>query len=81
MSTITFDTLKFVRSLEASGIPVNQAEAISSAVRDAHDSANLATKSDIERLDMKIETKFNLLQWMLGAVLALALANFAKQYF
>jgi hypothetical protein len=48
----------------------------------------LATKMDILRfesridgLDAKIEAKFDKVQWMLGAVLAIAVANFAKQFF
>ncbi len=35
MSTVTFDTLKFVKTLEASGISAAQAEAIAAAYRDA----------------------------------------------
>lgn len=37
----------------------------------------LATKRDIERLEAKIE-KTN---WMVGVVIAIAIANFAKQFF
>ncbi|SBT05831.1 conserved hypothetical protein [Candidatus Accumulibacter aalborgensis] len=49
---------------------------------------SLATKSDIvrlenriERLEMKVESKFSLLQWMIAVLIALAVANFAKQFF
>ncbi|MDD2916054.1 MAG: hypothetical protein PHP70_12120 [Gallionella sp.] len=35
MSAVSFDTLKFVKTLEASGIDEKQAEAIASAYRDA----------------------------------------------
>ncbi|MDP4027596.1 MAG: hypothetical protein Q8P42_01305 [Gallionella sp.] len=35
MSAVTFDTLKFVKTLEASGIDKKQAEAIAFAYRDA----------------------------------------------
>ena len=49
---------------------------------------SLATKSDIvrlenriERLEMKVESKFSLLQWMIAVLIALAIANFAKQFF
>ena len=31
--------------------------------------------------DAKVDSKFAMLQWMLAAVLAVAVANFAKQYF
>ncbi|MCF8156335.1 MAG: CCDC90 family protein [Rhodoferax sp.] len=68
MSSITFDTLKYVKQLEASGIPAAQAEAFVNAQReimaDALD-ASLATRadfhslekalhSDVERIDRKL---------------------------
>jgi len=42
MPTVTFDTLKSV------GMPVEQAEVVSSAVRDAHTAADLVTRKDLE---------------------------------
>ena len=56
---------------------------------------SLATKADVLRLenriallDAKLDSKMDLLRnenahtrWMLGALIALAVANFAKQYF
>ena len=91
MSTITFDTLKYVKQLEASGIPAAQAEAFVNAQRDilsdaldvslATKSGILAVKNDISLLDAKVDARFALVQWMLAAVLAVAIANFAKQYF
>jgi hypothetical protein len=98
MSAITFDTLKFVKQLEASGVPPGQAEAFVLAqqqiLSDVLDST-LATKgdllsfektvhTDVERVERKLiehDGKLALLQWMLAAVLAVALANFAKQFF
>ena len=98
MSTITFDTLKYVKQLEASGIPSAQAEAFINAQReilaDVMDST-LATRGDllalekmihtdverIERKQLEHDGRFTLVQWMLAAVLAVAIANFAKQYF
>ncbi len=91
MSTSTFDTLKFVKQLEASGIAPVQAEAFVNAQRDILAEAldtSLATradllsvKNDVDRLDAKLDAKFDKLQWMLGIVIALAIANFAKQFF
>lgn len=91
MSAITFDTLKFVKQLEASGIPPAQAEAFVNAQRDILSEAldtslatradMLAVKTDIERMDAKFDAKFDKLQWMLGIVIALAVANFTKQFF
>ena len=46
MSTITFDTHKFVRTLKDAGFPEPQAEAISSAFQNAYTEADLATKRD-----------------------------------
>jgi hypothetical protein len=90
MSTIAFDTLKYVKRLEASGIPAVQAEAFVNAQRDILSEAldsSLATKSDILRLESRIETmdfkfeaKLDKVQWMMGILIALAAANFTKQF-
>jgi CHAD domain-containing protein len=42
-----FDTLKCAKSLEAAGVPVQQAEAIASAVRASTESADLVTRKDL----------------------------------
>ena len=91
MSTITFDTLKFVKRLEAAGASSQLAEALAEAQQEVFAEAldtSLATKSDIvrlenriERLEMKVESKFSLLQWMIAVLIALAVANFAQQFF
>jgi hypothetical protein len=87
MSTISFDTLKFVKQLEASGIPPVQAEAFVNAQRDILSEAmdtTLATRADVDRIERKLiehDAKFDKLQWMTGIVIALAIANFAKQFF
>ena len=46
MATITFDTLKFVRTLKNAGVPESQAEAISEAFKEAQGEAELATQHD-----------------------------------
>ena len=87
MSTITFDTLKFVKQLEASGISPIQAEAFVNAQRDILSEAmdtSLATRADMERIERKLiehDAKFDKLSWMMGILIALAVANFAKQFF
>lgn len=71
MSTITFDTLKFTKTLEKAGVPPAQAEAMAEAFREASAEAEVATKRDIERLEGKIaEMKFDLLKWIVGLSLA-----------
>lgn len=98
MSTITFDTHKFVKQLEVAGVPTVQAEAFVNAQRDILSEAldsTLATrtdmlsiKSDIKSLELKMDSKFALadarmdkISWMMGILIALAVANFAKQFF
>lgn len=91
MSMITFDTLKFVKRLEAAGASSQLAEALAEAQQEVFAEAldrSLATKPDIvrlenriEHLEMKSESKFSLLPWMIAVLIALAVANFAQQFF
>ena len=88
MSTITFDTLKFVERLEKAGVPREQASAMAEAFKDASGEAEIATRKDVALAVAEIKTEIAnvrgemvLVKWMLGAVLAIAIANFAKQFF
>ena len=80
MSTITFDTLKFAERLEKAGLTREQAAAFAEAQKDVFAEAldsSLATKSDIAVPDGKVDK----LSWMMGILIALAVANFSKQFF
>ena len=88
MATITFDTLKFVEKLEKAGVTREQATAMAEAYQDASSEAELATKNDLERIELRLVGQLNtvmgelaLVKWMLGVLLAIAIANFAKQFF
>jgi hypothetical protein len=81
MATITFDTHKFVRKLKESGFDEKQAESLSEAMRAAIDESELVTKKDMQIELAPIISDLNLLKWMVGVLLALAVANFAKQFF
>jgi len=88
MSAVTFDTLKFVETLEAAQISGEQARAIATAVRDVQHAADVATKGDLHaletRLDAKIDkvdTKLDMLKWMLVLVTALTIAPLLKSMF
>ena len=76
MTTITFDTLKFVERLKAAGVPEEQAKAIMEVQKETWGEAaavTLATKPDIDRLECKLlehDGEFKLLKWILGLVLA-----------
>ena len=69
MSTLTFDTLKFVKTLKTAGFSDSQAEALAEAQSVAIDSATdvrLATKQDIQEL----KNEMLVMKWMMGLVLA-----------
>jgi hypothetical protein len=87
MSTVTFDTLKFVKELESAGIPPAQAEAFVRAQQEilaqALDST-LATRIDIERIGRKLiehDGKFTLMPWMLGIVVGGVMVLVLKAFF
>ncbi|MCI0653945.1 MAG: DUF1640 domain-containing protein [Methylococcaceae bacterium] len=67
MATITFDTHKSICRLIESGIPENQAQAISEAFRDAYLEAELATKTDLRELEYRLIIK-------LGGIMMAAIA-------
>ena len=80
MATITFDTFKFVEKLRAGGVPEEQAkaeaEALVIAFSEAMDS-QLATKTDINRL----ERELIVIKWMVGLVLGGILTLILKAFF
>ncbi len=83
MTSIAFDTLKFVRTLKDAGIPEPQAEAITEAVRVAHQDSEPVTRPDLRELELRLdariretelrleaklaETKADLTRWVIGA--------------
>lgn len=84
MSTVTFDTLKFVKTLEASGIEAKQAEAIAEAYKEAANDQELVTKKDLELALQKelspIKAEIAVMKWMnslvLGGIIVLILKAF-----
>jgi len=71
MNAVTFDTLRFVETLEQAKLPREQASAIATAVRDAHVSVDVATKDDIDALETRTDSKFELLRKDMDAKFAL----------
>ncbi len=59
MIAVTFDTFKFVRRLKEAGIPENQAEAISEAIKETHANQfeEMAAKRDLKELEGQLSTK------------------------
>ena len=74
MSTVTFDTLKFVKTLEASGIEAKQAEAIAGAYRDASNDQELVTKKDLQ-------VELAPLKVMMGVIMGGVIALIVKAFF
>lgn len=81
MTTITFDTHKFIRRLKEAGIPESQAEAIAEAFQSASGEAELATKRDLREMELRLEAKIDkatsdlkvdLIKWVTGALIAQA---------
>ena len=88
MATVTFDTHKFVKTLEEAGVPEPQAEAFSTAVKESHEAADLATKGDLRELEVRIDTRFEkvhgemlLMKWMLGLLIAGVASLVLKTFF
>ena len=81
MTSITFDTHKFVRKLQEAGFDEKQAEGLTEAMRAAINESELVTKKDLQLELSPIKADLNLLKWMMGALIAIAVANFSKQFF
>ena len=76
MTTITFDTLKFARTLKDAGIPDSQAEAFAVAFRDAT-SEELVTRDYLNLRISDVETKIeaakaDIIKWLAGLMIAQA---------
>lgn len=69
MSTITFDTLKFVERLEKAGISREYARAKAEALADVFSSGtqDLATKADLREMELRLTIK-------LGGMIAASIA-------
>lgn len=81
MSTVTFDTLKFVKTLEAGGIEAKQAEAIATAYRDAAADQQLATKQGLHLELASLKAELQVMKWMSGLILGGVIALILKAFF
>ena len=74
MTTITFDTLKFVERLKAAGVPESQAKAEAEAFADVLGMVDVATQRDLKEMETSLkrdmaELKVDLLKWLVGLLL------------
>ncbi|TAN48017.1 MAG: DUF1640 domain-containing protein [Methylococcaceae bacterium] len=77
MTAITFDTHKFIQTLQEAGFDAKQAEGVSRAFKEASGEAELATRQDLRELELRLEAKisdikFDLVKWIAGMLLAQA---------
>jgi len=52
---VTFDTMKFVETLERANLTREQASAIAAAVRDSHNASDVAIRQDLRELRTEME--------------------------
>jgi len=71
MNTVTFDTLKFVNRLVASGMPEKQAKALAEAQAEINETnlEDLVTKSDLRDALAPVNSDLKLLKWMIALVI------------
>jgi len=67
--------------VQEAGFNQTQAEGLTDAMRAAIDETELVTRKDFQIALVPIHADLNLLQWMMGVLIAIAVANFAKQFF
>ena len=79
MATVTFDTLDATKRLRDAGFDEKQAEVVVRVLSDAQ--TNLVTREHFDSKLAVVEVKMDKLSWMIGGLIALAAANFAKQFF
>jgi hypothetical protein len=70
MTTVTFDTLAFVKKLEAKGFKTEQAEGITDALKDAFQVTDLATKADLH--DEIRNAELRIIKWVVAVALGQA---------
>ncbi len=68
MATVGFDTLKFVETLREAGVPEAQARAMSQAMRDAHETAELVTRRDLREATTTIGADIQMLRAEVRAI-------------
>jgi len=70
---MAIDTLAYTKALEAAGVDRRTAEAHAEALT-KFAMPDVATKADIERLEVKWEPRWTVLMWAVGVNIALTVA-------
>jgi hypothetical protein len=83
MATVNVDTLSFTRKLRDAGFDERQSETVVRVLAEAQDALVSREYFDakLTNLETRLDAKIDKLSWMMGLLIAMAVANFAKQYF
>lgn len=81
MATMTLDTLKLARKLEASGFTRDQAIGAAEAISDALNDSTLVTRSDLFEALAPLKADMLVVKWMIGFMLAGIASLVAKSFF
>ena len=80
MATTAIDTLRYARKLKDAGVPSDQAEAMADAIA-SELADHLATRADLEKVDLDLKGSIRLHHWMLAFTLAFLVAMTLKLFF
>lgn len=81
MSTVTFDTLKFVETLKKSGFDEEKAKGIAVAYQEAATDQQLVTKQDLQIELAPIKAELQVMKWMSGLIMGGVFALILKSFF
>ena len=81
MSTVTFDTLKFVETLKKGGFDEEKAKSIATAYQDASADQALVTKQDLQIELAPIKAELQVMKWMSGLIMGGVIALILKSFF
>lgn len=83
MTTITFDTLKYVKTLKAAGFEESQAEALAEVQREVLSTnlEELATKRDLRELKLEMVAEIAPLKWGITVCVAGIMTLLLKSFF
>lgn len=83
MATVTFDAHDVVMKVREAGFDEKQAEVIVRVIAASQDELITSTHFDlkIEKELAPIKAELLVIKWMMGVLIAIAVANFAKQFF
>ena len=75
----SFDTHKFIKQIQSTGLKENQAEAIVNILKASRsfDLSNLATKDQLQNVEERLSTKIHMMEssiikWNVGTIIAIA---------